>query len=727
MVFSIFTLTKKPNMKKYLLSALALAMATASFGQRTCGTNEHEELLNKKDPKRAEKRAQYAADIQKYLASNANSMQKNQALVTIPVVVHLVYNTSTQNIQDAQIQSQIDVLNADFTRTNADAANTPSAFTGVASSPQIQFCFATVDPNGNPTNGIERRQTTVTSFSTNDNVKFFASGGLDAWDVTKYFNIWVCNLGGGLLGYGEFPTGSASNTWGFVAGYTCFGDTLQVNAPYNKGRTATHEIGHCLNLFHIWGDDGTSCSGSDQCGDTPNQAGENYGCPAFPKTDACQPASPGVMFMNYMDYTDDACMNMFTANQSSRMVAVISNPPYNSLTTSTVCATGPQPTDDAGITSILAPTGNLCGVTSVIPSVVIKNFGSATLASATINYQLDGGTVQTTPYSGSLASLATATISLPSVTVTPGTHTLSVYTTLPNGNTDGNTNNDAATPSVFTIVSTGAALPLVEGFENATFPPTGWTRTNADAGITWERTTAAKKTGVASMYMDNYNYNASGQVDELITPALNLSQGGANMPNMTFQVAYRLYTDPNSSPNYSDTLNVMISTNCGQTYTSLYKKFGSTFTTATPVFSTASFVPTSTQWRMETVSLTSYSTATTAFIKFRHTTDYENQMYIDDINIDYLSGISSHALQEGFSVYPNPSSDGKFFVDIKQQVNKVQKLSVYDVVGNRVYGIDQNIPSGIYEMTLDNLSNGTYLVELINDNKPVYTKIVINK
>jgi hypothetical protein len=717
-------------MKKYLLSALAFAMATAAFAQvkRTCGADQHEQYLQQKDPKRTAKRAQYEAALQQWLASNPQAAQKQQAIVTIPLVVHLVYQNATENIQDAQIQSQIDVLNADFTRTNADAANTPSAFQGVASSPQIQFCWATVDPNGNPTNGIERRQTTVASFSTNDNVKFFSSGGLDAWDVTKYFNIWVCDLGSSLLGYGEFPTGTASNTWGFVANYWCFGDTLQAAPPFNKGRTATHEIGHCLNLFHIWGDDGGACTGSDQCSDTPNQASENYGCPTFPHTDACQTASPGVMYMNYMDYTDDACMNMFTAGQSARMVAIINNPPYNSLTTSTVCASGPTPPDDAGITSILSPTGSLCGVTSTIPSVVIKNFGSATLTSATINYQLDGGTVQTTPYSGSLAALATATVSLPSVSLTPGTHTLSVYTTLPNGNADGNTNNDAASPSVFTVVSSGGALPLVEGFESTTFPPTGWTRNNPDAGVTWDRTTSAKKSGVASIWMDNWNYSASGEVDEMVTPALDLSQGGANMPTMTYQVAYRLYTDPSSSPNYSDTLNVMISTDCGQTYTSLAKKFGSSFTTATPVFSTALFVPTATQWRMETVSLSSYTTATTAFIKFRHTTDYENSMYIDDINIDYLSGISANALQQGFSVYPNPSATGKFYVDIKQQASKVHKLSVYDVLGNRVFGIDQEIPSGIYELTLEHLSNGTYLVEVISTGgKPAYTKIVINK
>jgi len=712
-------------MKKYLLSALALAMATATFAQanRTCGTEQHEAYLQQKDPNRAAKRAAYEKAIQKYLATNPQANQKNQAVVTIPLVVHLVWRTATENIQDAQIQSQIDVLNADYTGTNADAANIPAAFQGVASSPQIQFCWASVDPSGNPTNGIERRQTTVTSFTTDDKVKYTAQGGLDSWDPSKYFNIWVCNMGGGLLGYGEFPTGSPTPTWGFVAGYTCFGDTLQVNAPYNKGRTATHEIGHCLNLYHIWGDDGSACTGSDQCADTPNQAGENYGCPTFPKTDACQTASPGVMFMNYMDYTDDACMYMFTANQSSRMTAVINSAGFTSLTTSTVCVSGPLPNNDAGITTIIQPTGTGCS-TSIIPQVVIRNYGGNAITSATINYKVDNGSVMTQAYSGNLASLASATVTLPATAVTAGTHTFSAYTTLPNGVTDATPANDAATPTTFQVITTGSTLPLVEGFENATFPPTGWTLNNPDGSSTWERTTAAKKSGVASAYVDNYNYNASGQVDELVTPALNI-QGSS--PQMTFQVAYRLYTDPGTSPNYSDTLNVMISTNCGTTWTSLYKKFSSALTTITPVFSTTAFTPTTAQWRLETISLTSYSNTPMAFIKFKHSTDYENNMYIDDINIVDNVGIASYASNSGISVYPNPSADGKFVVDIKQGAEKVQRLSVYDMLGNKVFSIDQNIPSGMYDMNLDNLTNGTYMVEVLKDSKPVYTRIVINK
>jgi hypothetical protein len=166
----------------------------------------------------------------------------------------------------------------------------------------------------------------VASWSTNDYVKYYSRGGLDAWPATSYLNLWVCNLSGGVLGYAQFPGGAAA-TDGVVLLYSSVGSMLSptAGAPYNLGRTATHEVGHWLNLYHIWGDDGTACTGSDNCSDTPNQAGENYGCPAYPKTDGCTSASPGVMFMNYMDYTDDNCMNMFTAGQSTRMNALFAS------------------------------------------------------------------------------------------------------------------------------------------------------------------------------------------------------------------------------------------------------------------------------------------------------------------------------------------------------------------------------------------------------------------
>jgi hypothetical protein len=288
--------------------------------RRKCAADDVYQRMLTADPQFNLNRASIENFTSKYISSNA---VQPRTVITIPVVVHVVWRTSAQNISDAQIQSQLAVLNQDFRRQNADATNTPAPFAPLAADAEVEFCLAARDPNGQATNGIVRRQTTVTSFSDNDAVKFYNQGGSNAWDATKYLNIWVCNLGGGILGYAQFPGGSTS-TDGVVITNTAFGTQGSAQAPFNKGRTTTHEVGHWLNLYHIWGDDGSSCSGSDNVSDTPNQGDENYGCPSFP-TLSCSNGPNGDMFMNYMDYTDDACMNIFTFGQKTRMSAIFAN------------------------------------------------------------------------------------------------------------------------------------------------------------------------------------------------------------------------------------------------------------------------------------------------------------------------------------------------------------------------------------------------------------------
>jgi hypothetical protein len=231
-------------------------------------------------------------------------------------------------------------MNEDFSRTNADTSNTPADFRTVAGNPNFQFCLAQRDPSGKPTTGIIRVETKEDGFDDRDDgVKSKATGGDDAWDVTRYYNIWICNFNDpGTLGYAEFPLGTASNTFGYVGSYLFTGTTSNVAPPFNKGRTTTHEVGHTFNLNHIWGDDGGACTGTDDCADTPNQGKENYNRPTFPLTDSCTKTAPGIMFMNFMDYTDDDVMNMFTKDQATRMNAVLNIPPYNTLLSSNACS-----------------------------------------------------------------------------------------------------------------------------------------------------------------------------------------------------------------------------------------------------------------------------------------------------------------------------------------------------------------------------------------------------
>ena len=284
---------------------------------RTCGTEHVHKRLMETDPSYVANRARSENFALEY--ARTRGLIGRTGITVIPVVVHVVYNNATQNISDAQINSQIDVLNKDYRKTNPDLANLPAVFVPLAADARIEFQLAVTDPSNSPSNGITRTNTTTTSFSDDDKVKSAATGGHDAWPSDKYLNIWVCPLGGGLLGYAQFPGGPAA-TDGVVITYTAFGTTGTATAPFHLGRTASHEIGHFLNLRHIWGDDGSACSGSDFVGDTPNQGGPNFGAPVFPHV-TCGNGPDGDLFMNYMDYVDDVAMFMFTSGQVTRMHA----------------------------------------------------------------------------------------------------------------------------------------------------------------------------------------------------------------------------------------------------------------------------------------------------------------------------------------------------------------------------------------------------------------------
>jgi hypothetical protein len=302
-------------MKKILLSAAALLMLfscqndttettpeASAASQRGCASQEVLAAQMKADPSLALRMNKIEAFTEKAMLTGRLVNGK----VEIPVVVNVLYKTAAENISLAQIQSQIDVLNEDFNALNSDYSSVPTLFSGVKANIGITFVLQ----------NVVRRSTTTTSWSTNDAMKKSAKG-IAPTTPTTVLNMWSCNMGGGILGYAQFP-GGASATDGVVIDNNAFGTTGTAAAPFNLGRTATHEVGHWMNLRHIWGD--ATC-GSDLVSDTPTHNTANYGIPAYPHYSTCT-GTPVEMTMNYMDYTDDAGMYMFSNGQKSRMAAL---------------------------------------------------------------------------------------------------------------------------------------------------------------------------------------------------------------------------------------------------------------------------------------------------------------------------------------------------------------------------------------------------------------------
>jgi hypothetical protein len=276
--------------------------------RRRCGTMAaHMRLLETAASFRTRQARLELATARRRSSATALAVPK---LVTVDVVVNVVYKTEAQNVKDAQIASQISVLNRDFAATNPDKSKVPAPWKGLVADSRLRFKLAKV----------VRKRTTRASFATDDSVKGASSGGIAAFEPASHLNLWVCALAGGVLGYAQFPGGPTA-TDGVVVDYRAFGTSGSAQAPFNLGRTATHEVGHYFNLRHIWGDT-EDCSGSDFVADTPNAAGPNYGTPSFPSV-TCGNGPNGDMFMNYMDYVDDAAMFLFTAQQVVRMRAAL--------------------------------------------------------------------------------------------------------------------------------------------------------------------------------------------------------------------------------------------------------------------------------------------------------------------------------------------------------------------------------------------------------------------
>lgn len=641
---------------------------------------------------------------------------RTTGLVTIPVVFHVVLNRQSM-VTDAQIMAQLDTINKDYAGTNAGAAKVPSYFKSLFGQSGIQFCLAQRTPNDAPSTGIVRYTTTRNSFDyTTNQVKHAESGGADAWDTDKYLNIWICDLSGTTLGYATFPDDGVKDEQGVAIDYGSLPGGITTN--FNQGKTLTHEIGHYFNLYHIWGDDNGACTGTDEVDDTPNQSNMTTTFQSGIVTDRCTTTSPGIMYQNFMDYTPDVSLFMFTKMQVARMETAFTT--YRSLL---ALSNGCTPVDvkkkDASLKTIGQPAQRIC-TNTLTPQVTLVNRGSETLTSLTIHAVIDNGTVQNYAWTGSLATYAEVTVTLPALTTVQGNHVLSISTSNPNGAADEDTSNDAL--SLDFIYYEPFAAPVKEGFEGL-FLPQGWDIVNEDGGSTWEKTTSASKTGSGAVKIGNFDNQVVGQRDYLRSPTVNIA--GVDSAFVSFQVAAATYTNASAVGNVWDTLQVLISTDCGQTYTSVYKKWGSSLITRSAATRTA-FTPGVNEWRHEEINIGSFIGQGEILVAFLNTNGNENDIYLDDINIRTVT-VNPHLKEAGFLATPNPTS-GQVSVQFYPHPEKLKSVSIYNVAGQKIREtvITGEVASNVYNFDLTTFPSGLYVVKAEFEDRVLTKKIVKN-
>ncbi|MFM2358848.1 MAG: hypothetical protein RLY16_841, partial [Bacteroidota bacterium] len=630
-----------------------------------CGTMEYEAQLRAADPlfdqkvqQQIEEQLRLRAQQRPNTQARPNGTTGNNAIIVIPIVFHVVGTNAHQAYaSERNIQRQVDVLNMRFGGLNPDSASIPDHFKNLFGHSNIRFALARRTPTGTATNGIERRVSTANFTSgTVDNLKRTANGGLDQWDGSKYFNVWVANFTDGLLGIATFPNMGAANLQGVCIGISTLDETCNnpdptITGVFDKGITLVHEAGHYFYLYHIWGDDGGACSGSDfrlgygdlpaACtDDTPNQAGATSGCFSGVATDACSASAPGFMYQNYMDYSNDGCLYMFTPSQMCRMEATV-DLYRSSLKTSDGCVPVTPNDNNARVSEILNPAsrGFACGTIALTcdntlrPTVLIVNDGVQPLTTVDVQVKIDNVLVATQTWTGNLNASEFEYFTLNGVVSPAGSHTLTIKTVNPNGQPDATPSNDSLR-SAYRILPVITLPTAAESFQATTFPPLNWRVDNPDGDITWVRSTAAGNPGTASARIDCYNYSSAGQEDILVSP--NISTSGFDSLEVKFNVAHAKYSN---NIDEWDVLEVLYSEDCGVTWQSTgYSKFGNNLATNGGALVTgATFVPTAAQWRSETIKLGLCGKGPSLVIGFKCINKYGNAIYLDNIEFNKIT------------------------------------------------------------------------------------------
>jgi len=629
-------------------------------------------------------------DAEAIIQNGIQNLPKNHDIKMIPVVVHVFHEGGTENISDAQIQSQIDVLNEDFGKllgTNGDGNGVDT---------EVRFCLARIDPNGNCTNGVVRIKSSLTNHKAYERPLLKE---VSFWDNQKYLNIYIVkSIPGGTLGYSSFPGGPADED-GLVVRSNYFG-TIGTAAS-SLGRTGTHEVGHWLGLYHTFNNGcGTDvCTDGDYVCDTPPVASANFNCSPI---NSCSNDSPDLMdqIENYMDYTPESCSNMFTAGQADRILSSLINLRPLIWTSTNLIATG---CDDGYV----APS--VCGVVSnfvsLNPEICLNN---------TVNFldiSLNNPTTWQWYFTGGTPSASIA--QNPQVTYASlGNYDVKLVVS------DGVTSDSITLINYVSVTNPGVgiSLPFQEDFESTIFPPNGITINNPDGGIAWELDSNAFVSPTHSVSLDNLTSTNYGTIDEIILPFLDLSSN-ISTPYMKFKWAYA-----KSVSLYSDEMIVQLSTDCGATWNQIFYRTNSGLVSGPT--QTTPFIPDSTQWREAQINLSAYAINSYVLIKIMNVTDGGNFLYIDDINIgDQSLSVEEIENSLDFQVFPNPSN-GYFTVSFTIPTSNALEFGIYSLEGKIVKSINTNKYQT--KINVSDLEKGTYLLKVKGGySNGLYKKIVI--
>lgn len=697
-----------------LLVCVCLLPVMVSYGQVRCATVEHTEMLYQKfnkvpQPEAFEKWMQ----LRKQAQLQMNGMKRSQVgPYNIPVVVHIIHNGEPlgigTNISDEQILSQINVLNKDFKRLNADANQTPGLFQSVAGSLDIQFVLARQDPNGAPTSGIVRKRGGKTSYVMADDATLKAQS---YWPSENYFNIWVCNLSN-LLGYAQFPVSNLEGleefqneiaaTDGVVISYDAFGSIDDGNfnllAGFNKGRTLTHEAGHFFGLRHIWGDTNSCTSTTDYVADTPKQNDETNGCPSHPQT-SCTTTK---MFQNFMDYTDDPCMNIFTQGQVERMQVVLENSIRRVSLLNSIGLISPSGgVHNVALRSILSPHPVSCATNTAL-RIRFQNLGSNDLTYLKVSYSIDTETSITSEHVLTpIAPLEYGELSLP-VILNQGEQLLSVTLSLPNGAPDDNPSDNELSKRVV-INDFENEMPIRERFETSFADQ--WTIVSPDTESAWQTTPTFYDQSLVFKAEDAQQTETSW----LVGPVLDFSY--LDESHLRFDWSYQNNT---SQP---VTLQLKYTTDCGSTYQDL--PGFSLFETST------SSNPTNAEdWDTKALSLEALLGFENVRLAFVASSYLGNPFFLDNIELYVGEASPKLPIEEIVAIYPKTEGGIKLTFNVEDKQTVI--VSIFDMMGRTViYGVEPNTLNQTKSLELQTLQTGIYIVHMKVDNRYYSQKVFI--